>query len=152
MTGSKTVTVVSIVALVVIAAPAAPQAPDGPVPAQHVSGKSRAEPPTKATHMRETAATRPWTDRLRAGAASIRAIHFLELRTRINNDTQQLSKTTGIDFLRLYNYWRRLFQFQRKRWIDPNTQKVSTGHSLPCCARQKRCIGQAVGATGFCGT
>ena len=54
MTGSKTATVVSIVALVAIAAPATPQAPDG-----------------------------PWTDRLRAGAASIRAIHFLELRTRI---------------------------------------------------------------------
>lgn len=56
MTGSKTVTVVSIVALAAItaAAAAAAQAPD-----------------------------RPWTDRLRAGDASIRAIHFLELRTRI---------------------------------------------------------------------
>ena len=84
MTGSKTVTVVSIVALVAIAAPAAPQAPDGPVPVQHVSGKSRAEftnlkPPICAKQPRP----RPWTDRLRAGAASIRAIHFLELRTRI---------------------------------------------------------------------
>ena len=65
MTGSKTVTVVSIVVLVAIAASAAAtaQAPAGP------------------TDMRESA--RPWTDRLRAGAASIRAIHFLELRTRI---------------------------------------------------------------------
>ena len=62
------------------ARPAA-QARDGPFPGQHVSGKSRANP--EATDMRETVVTRPWTDRLRAGAASIRAIHFLELRTRI---------------------------------------------------------------------
>ena len=56
------------------ARPAA-QARDGPFPGQHVSGKSRANP--EATDIRETVVTRPWTDRLRAGAASIRAIHFL---------------------------------------------------------------------------
>ena len=72
-----------IVALVAVATPAAAavQPPCCPFPARHVSGDLRADP--EAAEMRETAATGPWTDRLRAGAASIRAIHFLELRTRI---------------------------------------------------------------------
>ena len=73
---------VSIVAWVAIKLPAAAaaQALDDPFAAQRVSSKS-ANP--EASDVRQTAATPSWTDRLRAGAASIRAIHFLELRTRI---------------------------------------------------------------------
>ena len=83
MTGSKRVTVAFIVALVAVATPsvATAQPPCCPFPVRHVSGDSRADP--EAAEMRKTAATGPWTDRLRAGAVSIRAIHFLELRTRI---------------------------------------------------------------------
>ena len=82
MTGSKSVTVAFIMALVAVATPsaAAAQPPCCPFPVRH-SGDSRADP--EAAEMSETAATGPWTDRLRAGAVSIRAIHFLELRTRI---------------------------------------------------------------------
>lgn len=83
MMGLKAVNVAFMVAVVAGTPAAAASGQALPDPVQTTDGSANLGPDPEANEMRGQRGTLSWTDAIRAGSTSIKAVHFLELRRQI---------------------------------------------------------------------